>query len=661
MAPPRSPSPSRHELHTTCNRDCPDVCRIVATVEDGRVTQLRGDREHPVTQGFLCYRTNQFLKTQYSPDRLTQPLVRRGDHFEPISWDAALDLAAAELVRIRDTYGPAAIFHYRSAGSMGITKAVTDLFFEAFGPVTIKRGDICSGAGEWAQTMDFGEADASALFDLENARHIILWGKNVYTSSPHSLPVLKRAKENGARLTLIDPVHHRTAAICDAYVQPRPGGDLALALAVARIIFERGWVHPDADQFCDGLEGLEALARRRSLAAWCREAEVDEAEALALADALREGPTTILVGWGMGRRRNGATIVRAVDALGAITGNVGIAGAGVSFYFKRGAPFDTSFVAGIAAAPRTIPEPLFGPGILAAQDPPIQAVWVTAGNPVAMMPESQTSARALESRELVVVVDSFMTDTARRAHLVLPTTTLLEADDILGAYGNHYVSVARPVVPPPPGVKTDLEIMQALASRVGLSDVVAGDARSWQDRVLTPAAKAGGLTLEALEKGAVRSPVAPRIAFEGRRFKTPSGKANLLTELPEPAQRELDEPREEAYPLYLLSVSTPKSQASQWAAPLGELAEVTVHPDSAAGAPDGGRARLESAMGALEVRVRHDAAQRRDVALLPKGGHYDAGHSANALIAAELTDGGEGGALYDQRVRLVVGGELARQ
>ena len=120
----------------------------------------------------------------------------------------------------------------------------------------------------------------------------------------------------------------------------------------------------------------------------------------------------------MGRRMNGSGIVRALDALSGVSGNLGIPGGGVSFYFKRRGAFDTSFLK--KNPPRTISEPLLGPGILEAKDPPIRAVWVTAGNPVAMLPESGTVARALETRELVVVVDPFLTDTGRRAHFVLP-------------------------------------------------------------------------------------------------------------------------------------------------------------------------------------------------------------------------------------------------
>jgi anaerobic selenocysteine-containing dehydrogenase len=138
-------------LHTTCNRDCPDACGIRAVVEDGKVTQLTGQKEHPVTKGFLCYRTSHFPELADSAQRLRQPLVRKDGVLQPASWDEALALFAQRLLQIRAESGPAAIFHYRSGGSLGILKHLTDLFFDQFGPCTGKVGDICSGAGEAAQ------------------------------------------------------------------------------------------------------------------------------------------------------------------------------------------------------------------------------------------------------------------------------------------------------------------------------------------------------------------------------------------------------------------------------------------------------------------------------------------------------------------------------
>jgi anaerobic selenocysteine-containing dehydrogenase len=637
---------------TTCNRDCPDACSIVATVEDGRITRLQGDPGHPITRGFLCYRTSHFLPTQYSPERLTAPMLRQADgSFVAIGWDQALDLCAERLATIRRESGPAAIFHYRSGGSLGLLKQLTDYFFEQLGPVTIKRGDICSGAGDAAQMLDFGDEDSHDLHDLLESRSILVWGKNVHVSSPHTLPVLKEAKKRGARLTMIDPVHHQTASLCDQVIAPRPAGDFALAMAVARLIFEHGWVDAEAARYCDHLDELRALAESRSTAAWCAEADVTVAEAQAVAERLGPGkPCAILVGWGMGRRKAGGAIVRALDALAAITGNLGVPGGGVSFYYKRRGAFDTSFIRGAQVAPRTLCEPLFGQEILAAQDPPVRAVWITAGNPVAMLPDSNRVAEALRTREFVVVVDAFMTDTARLAHLVLPTTTLLEEDDLVGAYGHHYLGTARPVVPPPPGCKSDLEIAQALAARLGLAQVMAGTPREWKERFIAPRLAPHGITVDTLDTSHVRSPVAAKVLFADRRFKTPSGKVNLMTS-PPPAEATRGALAD--FPLWLMSLSTADAQSSQWARPVSGPAVLTVHPDSAAGIPDGGTGRLESALGSLLVRVTHDPRQRRDVALVPKGGHVRDGRSANTLVRAAITDIGEGGALYDERVRLV--------
>ena len=624
---------------TVCNRDCPDACSVVAHIEDGRVVRLGGDPSHPVTQGFLCWRTNNFLPLQYSPERLTMPLLRG----KAVSWDEALDFAARELLRIRAESGPAAIFHYRSGGSLGALKHLSDYFFEKLGPVTTKRGDICSGAGDEAQMLDFGEEDSHDVFDLRNSRNIILWGKNPVISSPHLVPVMKEAR---AAKLLIDPVWHKSARLCEQFVQPRPGGDFSLAMAVARVLFERGWTEPGFEKYCDNVDGFRALAFAHGVAGWCEDADVSPAAAEDIARRLHEGPAAILVGWGMARRVNGGAIVRALDALCAISGNLGVPGGGVSYYFKRRKTFDHTFIRGIAAAPRTVLEPLFGPEVLAFRDPPIRAVWITAGNPVAMLPESATVDRALRTREFVCVVDSWPTDSTRAATLVLPTTTLLEADDLVGAYGHHWVGVARPVVPPPPGVKSDLQILQELSSRVGLDGVLDGSARDWKERILR---KDAGFTVAQIESdGPQRSALSPEVLFADRKFATKSGRVNLITSAPSRSQVSAE------YPLYLMALATEKSQSSQWSKgqPSGPPV-VTVHPDAGQDIPDGGFAHLESAIGSLPIQVRYDRRQRRDVALLAKGGHLRDNRNANLLSRARATDLGGGGALYDEPVRLV--------
>lgn len=634
---------------STCNRDCPDACGLVAEVENGRILSLRGDSGHPVTRGFLCFRTSRFPAMLDAPHRLTRPLLRRDGRLVEVDLDEALDVAAARLSAIKAESGAEAILHYRSGGSLGLLKGIADRFFEALGPCAGKIGDICSGAGEAAQVEDFGVSDSNDLFDLLEARHILLWGKNPKTSNTHLVPVLRDARARGARVHLIDPVHHKSAALADTVLHPAPGGDLALALGIGALLAARGRIDPDAAERCDGLDGYLALVGSRDPAAWADLAGVPLAAIEDLATTLSDGPTAILVGWGMGRRRHGGAIVRAVDALSAITGNLFRSGGGCSFYFKRRAPFaNDALSTGLTA--RRLREPLLGQDLLAA-DPPVRALWITAGNPVCMLPDSARVAEALEKTEFVVVVDPFLTDTGRRADLVLPVPTLLEDSDLLPAYGHHWIGESRPLVPAPEGVVHEVELFQRLAERLGLGAALAGSVDEWKERLLAPIA-ADGVTLDALRRGAVRSPTAPKVLFGEGKVRTPNGRVQLLTEV-DPAA--LDAPHEHsgAYPLWLFSNSTPESQAAQWARDPGERLLVTLHPSAApAGAGDGSDVVVESELGSLPARLCLDPLQRRDVAVVPKGGGFDRGLSANALIAAVPTDLGLGAAYLDCRVRV---------
>jgi len=641
-------------LHrTVCNRDCPDACGLVVAVEEGKVVRVGGDPDHPVTQGFICLRTSQFPARQNDPERVTTPLRRTSSGFVPVTWAEALGAIAERLLAIRRESGPAAILHYRSGGSLGLLKYVVDLFWEKFGPVTVKRGDICSGAGDAAQETDFGHEDSHDLFDLLNSKNILLWGKNPNVSNVHLLPLLQKARKAGARILLVDPVRHKGGTLADRTILVRPGGDFDLAMGAAALLFERSETDPEAPSYCDDFEKFRELALSRSPAAWARAADVSLEDVGAVASALAGKPCSIQVGWGMGRRMNGSAIVRALDALGGVSGNIGIAGGGVSFYFRRRGAFDTSFVA--KNPPRTLCEPLLGKEILGARDPEVRAVWVTAGNPVAMLPDAATVARALETRELVVVVDSFLTDTARRAHFVLPTTTLVEDDDLFGAYGHHWLGASTPAVAPPEGVLSDLEIIQALAAEIdvrtgtseeNVSPKVKGTAREWKQRLLRRVEPLA-VTVDRLEKESLRNPFAEKVLFADRRFPTDTGRMKLIHAMP------VTPPEETGFPLWLFSNSTEKAQSSQWAGTPPEALTATCHPAAANGFGDGEVVCLESALGRLRARLKLDPSQRRDVVIVPKGGHFDAGTSANALIRARTTDAGEGAAYQDCRVRIV--------
>jgi anaerobic selenocysteine-containing dehydrogenase len=643
---------SQEILRTACSRDCPDACGILATVADGKVVELKGDPDHPVTKGFLCFRTSRYLDLMYSDLRITQPMLRKNGELVPCTWDEALGVVAGKLQQVKAESGPAAIFHYRSGGSLGILKHLTDLFFDQFGPCTGKVGDICSGAGEAAQLADFGVSDSNDLFDLLHSRHIVLWGKNPMVSNVHLVPVLKQAAAAGASLTLIDPIHHKSASLADLVLQPRPGGDYELAMGLVKVLVDGGRIDPRARQRCDHLDEFLALAGAHSVAGWAERADVPEASLRQLAARLADGPTSILVGWGMQRRQRGGAIVRALDALSAITGNLFVRGGGVSFYFQRRKPFRP--FGPRVQHPRVIREPLLGHDLLAAQDPPVRVVWVTAGNPLAMLPDSDTVARAFEQTEFVVVADCFWTDTVRRADVVLPVPTMLEDSDLLGSYGHHWIAESRHVVPMPPGVRHEVQIFQELARRLGLLDYPQDSIDNCKRQALSPVAGQAA-SLEVLRKqGPVRSPMADEVLFGAGRVPTGNGRVQLLHEAP--AEPEVAAPAAlpgASEPLWLFTNSTEKSQASVWSGKgLGERPWVTVHPAAVPGLQAGQTVVVRSVQGELVAELRLDPQQRPDVAIVPKGGHYDRGHSANRLVAARATDLGLGAAYLDTLVRI---------
>ena len=217
--------------------------------------------------------------------------------------------------------------------------------------------------------------------------------------------------------------------------------------------------------------------------------------------------------------------------------------------------------------------------------------------------------RALETRELTVVVDTFLTDTARAAHVVLPTTTMLEDDDLVGAYGHHWLGERRPA----PAARRGPD---RLRDRAGageshrrengqeeekISEKVRGTARDWKERLLTRVAPLG-LTAARLERESVRNPFVEKVLFGDRKFPTDTGRMKLVTTLP-PVP-----PDEPGFPLWLFSNSTEKSQSSTWAGGQPDVLTATCHPAAANGFADGDLVFLESALGRLRVRLPLDLA-----------------------------------------------------
>jgi anaerobic selenocysteine-containing dehydrogenase len=632
------------DVRTTCMRDCPDSCGIIATVEDGRVVRQRGDPEHGVTRGLLCARGNAFLKRQYDPARLRFPVRRARGGWERLAWDDALDLAAERLTHARTTWGPDSILAVHYSGMRGwVGKVLARLFWGQLGGVTMTRGGLSVEALGAAQAADCGADGTHAPEDLANSQAVVAWGKNLSVTHLHWAAFVTQARKRGAPLLVIDPVQTATAKRADRFFQLRPGTDGLLALGVARRLIERQAV--DAaflSAHTAGFEAYRRLAFERSLGDIARATDLSVAEIEEIADcyATRK-PVATLVGLGPSYWPHGGMSVRLIDALAALTGNFGLAGGGVSTSLHRRPPFDLSALeAAPPCARRHVLFPRLGQDILATTGPPLRFGWFAGANPAATVPDSARVREAVRSLEYRVVVEQTLTATAELADLVLPCTTYLETDDLVTSYGHTWLGLARAAVPPEGEARSDAAIFQGLAERLGFGPALAGTPEAWMRRLLAPLAP-HGVTLEALQAGARPNPLLPAVPFADRRFPTPSGRFEFLgafAPAPRPEQG-----------LHLVATKTLRMVNAQ-VLPEDLPAEPTVamHPQTAAGLglADGQRVRVASAVGQLDARLAADAAVRPDVVLLNPALWAGDLSGVNQLREARVTDLGESAAMH---------------
>jgi anaerobic selenocysteine-containing dehydrogenase len=175
MGEPKSLNDPPKDYRTTCNRDCPDSCGVIATVKDGKIIKHKGDPEHGVTRGFLCSRGNDYLKRFYDPNRLLYPLRRVDSGWQRISWDEALDLIAEKLRYYREAYGPRSVLVVNySAIHSWIPRVLSRLFWAHFGGATFSTGGLSVEAAHAAQQLDFGGDCTHEPEDLVHSKAFVI-------------------------------------------------------------------------------------------------------------------------------------------------------------------------------------------------------------------------------------------------------------------------------------------------------------------------------------------------------------------------------------------------------------------------------------------------------------------------------------------------------
>ena len=638
---------------TACTRDCTGACSIIASAEDGKVTKLRGNKEHDVTAGFLCKNTSHYLETYfYSPNRVLYPLLKENGEWKRISWDAALDIAASKISEVIEEYGSSAILYYQGFGARTALQAMNRRFFNLLGGVTTTYGTVCGGIGHAAMELDFGVKISHDPLDQLNSNLIIVWGRNPAATDVHLWKILRKAKRNGTKIIVIDPVKTKTAKQVDEFIQPAPGSDYYLAMALAKTILETDRVDYDfIEKYTKNFDSYKKILDQYSFEYLSNKCgvDLDEIKELALAYA-NSKPSSIITGWGLHRYVQGHLAFRMIDALAAVTGNIGISGGGVSQGFEEFEYFDFSVELDERGKnQRKISMPKIGEDILNTDNPPIKLIFLASGNPVTLNPNSLKVKEGFDSADFVIMMDHFLNDTSESADLFLPTTTYLEEEDIIGSYGHNWVSPINSVIPPQGEVKSEFEIFQLLAQKLGFFDEMSGSAKGWLKKLTAPVLNQG-INFEDLQNSPQRMVGKTKIPFSDRKFKTESGRFEFIEEL------SLQNMDMEEFPLKLLSTMAEDFVGS--VIPESEMVngflEVHVHPDILRGEnlADGDKALLESPVGSLVVKVKEDNEVRKDYILTYKGGWLKYNKCVNVLTQPMISEIGDGTPYYDTRVKI---------
>jgi len=652
-----------------------DVIR--ATVEDGRLIRVEGEPDDRVGRGLLTPTAQRYVERVYSDQRILRPLKRTGrpgsDDFEEIEWSEAIDLLAETLLKVAKQEDPRALLHYAGHGQDGVMTEFSKLFLSYYGGYSTMFGDLCRSAGMEATRLTFGALHHHPPEDYRNSGMVVIWGKNPAVTNPHQMAFLAEARAKGTCLVCIDPIRTQTAAACDQHIAPRPGTDGFLAHAIAHVLIRDGLADKQyIAKHVSGYEDYEWLVRNYTPEKAQETCGVPEEVIEDFARRFAEArPVNVNAGFGLQRYRNGGQTVRALAALQAVAGNIGRPGGGFDF-FNQAAFVTRPYPFRLPAPPRVRQigaVSRFGRVVLAAKDPPIKAAIIERANPMAQTPFTSAVHYSLERLDFVCVIDQFLTDTARRAHLVLPAKSMFEELDLHPGLWHGVLHVKQKCIESPGEAKSEREIYRMLAERMGYPiDQFDLDPEEMLNRVLPP-----GLSVNRLKKQPFDRHGARWIPFSDGKFPTQSGRIELRSEAAEVSWRvdplpfytppreskDGDSARFARFPLHFVSSKSEQRVCSQWATDdeLGkdEDARLRIHPDDAATRKisDGDPIRIFNDRGQVFADAHVDDSVRPGVVALPQGRWIAKdGFSINVLTHDDVTDMGYGAIYFDCLVQV---------
>jgi anaerobic selenocysteine-containing dehydrogenase len=678
-------------IEGVCSHDCPDACSWLVTVKDGVAVDLRGDPMHPFTRGTLCAKVNHYLERVYDPDRLLYPLRRIGKKgagkFERVSWDEALNDITDRLKKTMAEVGPTAIIPYSYAGNQGLIHygSLDRRFFSRLGATRLDR-DLCGETASAGIAATQGNGVGLNPEEIVHSRFIILWGTNTIVTNLHLWPLIRKAREQGAKIVVIDPLRTRTAQAADWHIRPLPGSDAALALGMMHVIVRENLFDSDyVSRYSLGFEELQVRLEEYPPERAAELTGVAEQDIIQLAhEYAGTQPSLIRLLIGLEHNRNGAMMFRTISCLPVLTGAWRHQGGGLT-RSAHAVTIPALNMAGLVRSDledesiRSINMAQIGAALTSSTlDPPIKAMIVYGANPAVIAPNQGLVVQGLQREDLLLVVhELFMTDTARYADYVLPATSQIESLDLGVSWGHFYLPLNEPAIQPLGEAVPNTELFRRLAKYMGLTEpyLYESDEELIETALRTNHPLFKGITLDRLKKeGYLRLNIPEdwRPFAEGG-FQTPSGKAEFYSASlkergfdPLPAHTATlakdDGVRRQAYPLVLITGKSLHFLNSSYAHSHSHLRSegephLQIHPAEAhrRGLKPEDRVRVFNERGDVTMRCLVSDKAREGVVAIPFG-HWASlsqdGRSANTLTSDGLSDWGGTAALYDTYVQV---------
>ena len=670
-----------------CHHDCPDCCSWEVTVNNDRVTKFQASTSNPFTAGKLCNKMDQFpVEVTYHPDRIQTPLKRIGPkgsaEFTPISWDQGIKEVAEKLKTVVADHGPQAVLPFGYAGTEGLIQnnLMSNRFFTQLGASRLGR-TICGDAAASGTEAVMGCTTGILPEDIIHARYIILWGTNTARSNQHLWPFVTSARSAGAKLVVIDPYLSETAKQADWHIRPRPGTDVLLALAMIKTILDEGLQDQDyIDSYTSGIELLKSYVRDFEPEKISAGVGLPPESIRTIAREYANGdPAVIRVLIGMEHQANGASAFQAVTMLPAITGAWRKHGGGLLHYtyelFGQALNWQRlEFSPESKNETREISMIQIGQALASSElDPSIKALFVYNANPAVTAPNQNLVVQGLQREDLfTVVLEHFVTDTARYADYIFPATTQLEHWDLMVSWGQNYLNLNEPAIPPVGEAKPNSEFFRLLASAMGFGEAY------FQETDLDLVKSAfdsnhpylQGITFRSLRKtGWARLNLPdPWIPFAQGNFPTDSGKCQLFppdgVTIPEyvPVARGPEEIAH--FPLKLMAIKSTAHFLNSSHANAERLRTEEGAPRidiNAADAEirqiqDGDNVWIYNERGELKLKARVTDAVLTGIVSIPQGFwsmYLPDQSSVNALTTDQWTDRGQGAALQETWVEVV--------